>query len=75
MTFTVGRRLGPNTRAPRGTPAGYIPRVSAIGTIIEWVSPDDILASVTLTQIYIEDGMGGYLGVYGNDGNPVSVNS
>lgn len=37
-TLQIGRRLGPYTRPPRGTPEGYTTRVNANG-IIEWVAP------------------------------------
>lgn len=69
MTFTVGRRLGPNTRAPRGTPEGYIPRVSATGTIIEWVAPADI--GIGTSPVTVDDGMGGFALVFDEDGNVV----
>lgn len=41
MTFTPGRRLGPNTRAPRGTPVGYTAKTIA-GGIIDWVPTTDL---------------------------------
>jgi hypothetical protein len=31
------------------------------------------VSAASTTPIYIEDGMGGYLAVYNNDGNPVSI--
>lgn len=68
MTFTVGRRLGPSTRAPRGTPVGYIPRVSATGDIIEWVDPTTVIGPSPVT---VDDGAGGFLIVFDNDGNVV----
>lgn len=77
MTFTVGRRLGPNTRAPRGTPEGYIPRVSATGTIIEWVSPDSVLAASGFAWLYLTgiDGSTGDVVIItdGGTGEPITA--
>lgn len=50
MAFRVGRRLGPYTRAPRGTPEGYTSRVDADG-IIQWVAITDLGAGMVPTFI------------------------
>lgn len=52
-----------------GTPFdGGVPTFdAALGYCVWGLSP------ASTTPIYIEDGMGGYLGIYDNDGNPVVV--
>ena len=60
MTFTVGRRLGPSTRPPRGTGLGAIPYVDANG-LLAWlpVPTDwaDVIAAGNHYELVVIDGI------------------